>query len=204
MGLGSRSEDDRDRVPGRALTRRHLLAGLGLAGVASVLGPPWWVRWATAAPVAGGTAPGATAADPVHALLQAYVSTLVPGPGDDPSGAPGAVEAGAVEQLQAHVPYVVPELVADLTGAALVAHGRPFPALSYAEREALLVAAFADPTRSTYHLIGLAIGAGSFYGDFVNRVGGTWMGFPGPSDGYLHSYTDRTGHGQPQADAVPA
>ena len=67
-----------------------------------------------------------------------------------------------------------------------------------------LVAAFADTSRSPYHLIALAVGAGTFYGDFRNRVGGTHLGFPGPSDGYLSSYTDRTGHGQPQADAVPA
>ena len=64
--------------------------------------------------------------------------------------------------------------------------------------------AFADDVRSPYHLIALAIGAGAFYGDFVNRVGGTHLGFPGPSDGYLDTYTDRTGHGQPQREAVPS
>ena len=128
----------------------------------------------------------------------------MPGPADDPLGTPGAVEAGAVEAMRRHVPYIIPPLMADLTGAALAAHGQPFAALTYPEREALLAEALADDSRSPYHLIALAIGAGAFYGDFVNRVGGTHLGFPGPSDGYLDTYTDRTGHGQPQREAVPS
>jgi hypothetical protein len=128
---------------------------------------------------------------------------LVPGPGDDPLGTPGAVEAGAVQQLWKHVPYVIPLLTADLTAASLGRNGRDFASLPYREREALLVEAFADSTRAPYHLIALAIGAGSFYGDFKNRVGGGHMGFPGPSNGYLSTYTDRTGHGQPEAAAIP-
>lgn len=178
------------------MTRRALLVGTGALGATVVLPLPRWVA------SAGATAAGP--ADPVHELLAAYVSTLVPGPADDPAGTPGAVEAGAVGQLEVHVPYVIPFLVADVDGAALAAHGQPFAALTYAQREALLVAAFADASRSPYHLIALAIGAGAFYGDFVNRVGGTHLGFPGPSDGYLSTYTDRTGHGQPDAPAVPA
>jgi hypothetical protein len=166
--------------------------------MSAVLGGPLGLRRAAAALL---QEPGA--GDPVTAVLRAYVSTLVPGPRDDPAGTPGAVEAGAVEQLQAQVPYVIPLLVPDLTAVALAAHGRPFADLAYAEREALLVAAFADDTRAPYHLVALAVGAGTFYGDFRNRVGGTHLGFPGRSDGYLATYTDRTGHGQPQVDAVP-
>lgn len=152
----------------------------------------------------GPVASAAPLADPVTDLLGSYLSTLVPGPGDDPSGGPGAVEAGAIDQLVAQAPYVIPFLVADLTTATLAAHGQPFPALGYPEREALVVEAFADPTRSVYHLIALAIGAGTFYGDFRNRAGGDWLGFPGPADGYLDTWTERTGHGQPEAEAVPA
>jgi len=198
-GLGSLRPAP-DDVLGRsaALSRRSLLVaafGTALAAGLGLIGPPPWAR-----PAAGATASD----DPVTALLEAYASTLVPGPADDPEGTAGAVEAGAVEQLRRRVPYVVPPLVADLTGAALAAHGRPFAALSYPEREALLVEAFADDRRAPYHLIALAIGAGAFYGDFANRVGGAHLGFPGPSDGYLATYSDHTGHGQPQAAAVPA
>lgn len=178
------------------ITRRALLAGCGALGASAVVPLRWW-----AAPVAGASP---VAADPVRELLAAYVATLVPGPVDDPAGTAGAVEAGAVEQIEAQAPYVIPPLVADLDAAALAAHAQPFAALEYADREALLVAAFDDPQRSPYHLIGLAVGAGTFYGDFRNRVGGTHLGFPGPSDGYLATYTDRTGHGQPQALAIPA
>lgn len=163
---------------------------------AFVLRPGLALSAAGATPVGGG--------DPVQAVLAAYVSTLVPGPDDDPDGTPGAVEAGAVDQLEAQAPYIIPPIVTDVTAAALATHGQPFELLGYADREALLVAAFADPQRSPYHLIALAVGAGTFYGDFRNRVGGTHLGFPGPSEGYLATYTDRTGHGQPQADAVPA
>lgn len=179
------------------VTRRHLLLGAGALSAASLLGLP---RLARAAGLVGEAGP----VDPATALLRAYVSTLVPGPGDDPTGAPGAVEAGAVEQMQAQVPYILAPLMADLTGAAFAAHRKPFAELTYAQREALLVEAFANSSRAPYHLIALAIGAGTFYGDFRNRVGGEWMGFPGESDGYLDTYTDRTGHGQPQLEAVPA
>jgi hypothetical protein len=177
------------------ITRRALLVGAGALGAGTLLPLRPWPAWARL--------PG-QAADPVRDVLAAYVGTLVPGPADDPAGTPGAVEAEAVEQVLVQVPYVVPFLVADLDGAALAAHGRPFTSLSYPEREALLVVAFSDPQRSPYHLIALAVGAGTFYGDFRTRVGGTHLGFPGPSQGYLGTYTDRTGHGQPDALAIPA
>ncbi len=176
------------------LTRRRLLIGGASVIAAGVVVPEW-----------ANTLPGATAppADPTHVLLRAYVSTLVPGPGDDPHGTPGAVEAGAVEQLEVQVPYIIPLIVADLTAGALVTAGTDFASLPYAEREAILVEAFAHPVRAPYHLIALAIGAGTFYGDFRNHVGGEHLGFPGPSAGYLDTFTDRTGHGQPDGPAVP-
>ncbi|HEV8115052.1 MAG TPA: hypothetical protein VGP53_02355 [Acidimicrobiales bacterium] len=177
------------------LTRRRLLVGAGAVSATVVLGPIRPLVASASMPLAD---------DPVRQLLAAYVSTLVPGPGDDPAGTPGAVEAGSVAQLEEQVPYVIPVLVTDLTGAALLAHGQPFPTLTYHQREQLLVTAFADPARAPAHLVALAVGAGTFYGDFRNRVGGTHLGFPGPSAGYLSTYTDRNGHGQPQADAVPA
>lgn len=174
--------------------RRRVLAGAAALGFTLVADPFAIVR---AAASAAGT-------DPVTALMHAYLSTLVPGEDDDPAGTPGAVAAMGFEQIQEHVPYVVPPIVTDLTAAALAAHGRPFADLDYGQREALLVEAFASNERSPYHLIAMAIGAGAFYGSFVNRVGGDHLGFPGPSDGYLDTFTDRTGHGQPQRDAVPA
>jgi hypothetical protein len=172
------------------MTRRELLVGAGAVGALTFALPSSLLR-------------GAGAAAPDDAVLIAYAATLVPGPGDDPEGSPGAVEADAVPQLYAQVPYVLPFIVADVSGAALAAHAQPFEDLAYAEREALLVAAFADDTRSPYHLIALAVGAGTFYGDFRNHVGGEHLGFPGSSDGYLATYTDRTGHGQPEGEAVP-
>jgi hypothetical protein len=177
------------------MTRRALLLG------ASALGAGTLVPWPR---LAVGVAAASPVADPLTDTLTAYVSTLVPGLADDPAGSPGAVEAGGVDALVTHVPYVIPLVVADVDAAALATHGQPFASLTYAQREPLLVAAFADPSRSPYHLIALAIGAGAFYGDFSTRVGGTHLGFPGPSDGYLDTYTDRTGHGQPEALAIPA
>jgi hypothetical protein len=179
------------------MTRRELLVGASALGVGAVVVPRWPVSSAAARPALGPV-------DPVGAVLAAYVSTLVPGPEDDPEGTPGAVEAGAVEELHAQVPYIIPLVTADVQAVALATHAQPFDALDYPEREALLVAAFADPTRAAHHLVALAIGAGAFYADFRTRVGGTHLGFPGPSTGYLGTYTDRTGHGQPQADAIPA
>lgn len=178
-------------------SRRRLLGGATVLGAGLALSP----FRTFAAEAVSAAAPAQ--ADPVTHLLRAYVSTLVPGPADDPEGTPGAVEAEAVEQLEAQVPYVLPFIVSDVTAAALAAHAKPFAELDYPDREALLVEAFADPSRSPYHLIALAVGAGTFYGDFRNRVGGEHLGFAGPSDGYVATYTDRTGYGQPQADAVP-
>ncbi len=173
--------------------RRRLLLGGAALGFTLVADPFAVVR----------AAAGPGGPDPVTTLLRAYVSTLVPDGDDDPDGRPGGVAAMGVEQIQEHVPYVIPPIVTDLTAAALAAHNQAFADLGYAEREALLVAAFADDSRSPYHLIAMAIGAGAFYGSFANRVGGEHLGFPGPSDGHLGTYTDRTGHGQPQRDAVP-
>lgn len=173
--------------------RRHVLVGGGALAF-SLIGDPFAIFRVAAA---------TRGEDPVTETLRAYVSTLVPGPDDDPAGTPGAVAALGVEQIQQLVPYVIPPLVTDVTAAAFSAHGKPFAALGYEQREALLVEAFASNERAPYHLIAMAIGAGAFYGSFVNRVGGDHLGFPGPSDGYLDTYTDRTGHGQPQLEAVP-
>lgn len=185
-------KDSRDGVP----SRRHVLMGGVALAVTMTVDPFAWVLAG-----ATGAAPGD---DPVRTTLRAYVSTLVPGPTDDPRGTPGAVEAEAVQQLEAQAPYVIVPIVTDVSGAAMTTHGQPFSSLDYPTREALLVEAFADPMRAPYHLIALAVGAGTFYGDFRNRVGGEHLGFPGPSDGYLATFTDRSGHGQPQVDAVPS
>ena len=184
--------------PRRGTSRRAVVAGLVLAAAGATVGPPRWMARAAAsvAPVAP--------VDPATALLRAYVATLVPGPGDDPSGAPGGVEAGGVEAILDNAPYVVPLLVADLTAVALAEHGTDFASLAYPEREALLVDAFADGTRSPYHLIALALGAGAFYGDLRNHVGSTYLGVPSSSGGHLATFTDRNGHGQPEGEAVPA
>lgn len=176
-------------------SRRTVLASGVAIAVTMTVDPFAWV-------LAGATGAAPTQ-DPVRTTLRAYVATLVPGPGDDPHGTPGAVEAQAVQQLEAHVPYVIVPIVTDVNTAALATHGQPFASLGYPAREALLVEALADQARAPNHLIAMAIGAGAFYGDFANRVGGRHLGFPGPSDGYLVTYTDRTGHGQPQREAVP-
>lgn len=180
---------------GTVSRRRVLLGGAAVAGLAA-LGPSR--LQASALPVPG--------VDRSRDVLRAYVGTLVPGPAEDPAGTPGGVEAGGVDSILEHAPYVVPLLVADLTGAALAAHGKPFEALAYPQREALVVQAFADGARLPYHLIALSLGAGAFYADYHaaagNRVGGAHLGFPGPSDGYLDTYADRTGHGQPQREAI--
>lgn len=178
------------------LTRRTVLLGLGGTVAGALIGPRATAR--------AGAGAAAEVVDPVTALLRAYVSTLVPGPEDDPRGTPGGVEAGGVDVIREHAPYVAPLLVADLTGAALAAHGRDFASLDYPAREALVVDAFADGARAPHHLIALALGAGAFYGDLRNHVGSTYLGLPIASAGYLATYTDRTGHGQPEGEAVPA
>jgi len=183
-------------------TRRQLLVAAGAAGAGAL-----------ALPGLAGAAPPMPAApldlDPDRAALlpalTAYVDTLVPGPTSDPEGTPGAVEAGAVDQLFEQLPYpaIIPFVVADVTVAALLAHGSLFEALDYPRREAILVDAFAHPVRSVYHLIAFAVATGCFYADFRNHVGSAHMGLPGPSDGYLATYSDGRSHGQPQAAAVP-
>jgi hypothetical protein len=178
------------------LTRRSVLVGLVGTAAGALVAPGWLLGGATAA--------ADEAVDPVTALLRAYVSTLVPGPGDDPLGTAGGVEAGGVETILEQAPYVVPLLVADLTAVALATHGADFASLDYPAREALVVDAFAERARAPHHLIALALGAGAFYGDFRNHVGSTHLGVPPVSLGYLATYTDRTGHGQPEGEAVPA
>lgn len=177
------------------MNRRQVLVGGGATAAFGVL--VGVSRPAAGAAVVLGAGPrfGST--------LDAYASTLVPGPIDDPTGAPGAVEAQGVQVLLAQLPEVAPVVATDVEAAALTKHLQPFTWLTYEQREALLVDAFADPMRSPSHLIAFALVAGAFYGDMANHVGGAYLGLPGPSGGYLDRYTDRTGHGQPEAAAVP-
>jgi hypothetical protein len=187
-----------DPSPSLPLGRRAVLAGgAGLAAWLAVA--PLRIRsaWGAPARLAGRAAP-------FPGTLAAYASTLVPGPIDDPSRTGGAYEAGGVQVLLDQLPEVAPVVVADVEAAALTRHFAPFTTLTYSQRQDLLVKLFADPLHSTPHLIAFALIAGAYYGDMVNRVGSKNMGLPGPSKGYLATYTDRTGHGQPQCLAIPA
>lgn len=118
--------------------------------------------------------------------LAALLDTVVPGPGTDPEGAPGAVEACAMNVLlDAAFPFrQYADAIAMLVeGIAQSAHGAAFVSLPYAKRLDVLVSA-----QDQLPLLRLAYRGirSAFFGGAYNTIGLEYIGFPGPNLGYRH------------------
>jgi len=122
----------------------------------------------------------------VEKTLAAIVDTVVPGPTTDPDGAPGALEACAMNLLaDEFYPFkmyagIITSLMDQL---ALAQHGAKFIDLTYEQRLTVLVEA-----QKTLPVLTLAYRAirSAFYGGAYNGVGLDYLGYPGPNLGYRH------------------
>ena len=184
----------------RRWTRRELLCGMGAAGALGALGAlgplaavSRALRLARAAgdgagypapPIPGAcVAPQSATQETLVALLQA----VVPGPELDPDGAPGAVEACALNlMVDGFYPFreAAPLIVGLLDELSRRGHGgATFVELQPAQREEILAQA-----QEQLGLIRLAYRAirSAFYGGAYNGVGLAYLGYPGPNLGYRH------------------
>ena len=121
--------------------------------------------------------------------FRALVDTLIPGKESDPTGAPGALEAGTVgfvdEMDKTHllpVPLGVVQWVVcqALTTMALATHLKPFYRLALEERERIV----GRLTRIKGMPLFLTLLRAPFYAGAGSRVGFDYVGYPGPNDGY--------------------
>lgn len=180
------------------LTRRRFVAGAGALGLTALTGVATWLRPAAAQVPAVGIAPDDPA---VRATMTALADTIVPGRAGGADTGPGAVEAGAVEEL--YDPFyglvtAIPFMHHDLQlAAARLAGGRRFDLLlPYADRERVVtdrITSIGDGGRNPAFLLyqGAAIIVYvAYYGTARSEEGPRWIGFPPASDGYWprHSY----------------
>ena len=122
----------------------------------------------------------------VEATLAALLDAVVPGPEGDPEGAPGALEACAMNiLLDGSFPF---RQYADLfalllDGLAGDTFGKTFVELDHGQRLQVLLKA-----QEQLPLLRLAFRAirSAFYGGAYNGVGLRYVGFPGPNLGYRH------------------
>jgi len=122
----------------------------------------------------------------VEKTLAAVLDTVVPGKESDPEGAPGAVEACAMNiLLDGYFPFkpytdffanVVDQLAGD-------AYGKPFAQLPLPQRVEVLVQA-----QDSLPLLRLAFRAirSAFFGGAYNGLGFDYVGYPGPNVGWRH------------------
>lgn len=186
------------------LTRRGFVVGaggaaLGLSALTQAL------RWLADPPVAAAQL-GLSPADPaVRATMAAYADTIVPGPAGGADQRPGAVEAGAVDEM--YDPFygaagAFPLLHHDLQLATPRVLGRPARfelALAYRDRERVVADRIVAPGsggRSPNWLLfqGAAILVYvAYYGTARSELGPRYIRFPPRSDGYWprHSYRVR-------------
>jgi hypothetical protein len=118
--------------------------------------------------------------------LAALLDTVVPGADADPTGAPGALDACALNLLLDDAyPFrgYAPLIATLMDQTATKAHGKPFVELAYEQRLDVLVRA-----EDTLPLLRLAYRAirSAFYGGAYNGVGLDYLGYPGPTLGYRH------------------
>ncbi len=119
--------------------------------------------------------------------MKAFADTIIPGPGSDPEGSVGGVEAGALEVLYDPTYGFGPLaglLALNLNLAGLRRYGRLFKDLDLRQRTAIVL--FKDNTslikllyQQAENLVKLA-----FYGAIVNDLGTDYISFPGPAFGY--------------------
>jgi hypothetical protein len=188
----------------RELTRRGFVVGAGGAalGVSALVQA---VRWLADPPEAAaqlGLAPD----DPVvRATMEAYADTIVPGPAGGAHHRPGAIEAGAVDEMydpfygaSASFPLLHHEL--QLAVPRVLGRGGRFDIhLPYPDRERVVADRIVAPGsggQSPNWLLfqGAAILVYvAYYGAARSNLGPAWIRFPPISGGYWprHSYRVR-------------
>lgn len=184
----------------RELTRRGVLAAgaLGALGVAGALRALEDI--AAAAPA--GPAALAADSDPVRATMAAFADTIIPGRAGGADRRPGAVEAGAVDEI--YDPFygvtgAFPVLHTDLQLATPRVLGRSARfdlQLPYRARERVMrdritefPAGGGNPVVLGYQAVAILVYL-AYVGTAQSRLGPRTMGFPPASDGYYpgHSY----------------
>lgn len=122
----------------------------------------------------------------VEKTLAAVVDTVVPGPSTDPDGAPGGLEACALNLLfDDFYPFranaAALSALIDLEASA--DYGKKFVECSYKQRVQVLRKA--EEGMPILRLVYKAIRS-AFYGGAYNGVGLTYLAYPGPNLGYRH------------------
>lgn len=178
----------------RELTRRGLLAGAGTAAAAL----SGLARAAHALPLP----PLAPTAREVRRTMAAFADTVVPGPAGGAHPDPGAIEAGAVEEM--YEPFygaagAFPLLHEDLqlTTPRVLGRVAPFDLdLPYSDRERVLIdriTATGEGGQDPLYVLYLGTATLvylSYYGTARSDLGPRYIGFPPESEGYYpgHSY----------------
>jgi hypothetical protein len=128
--------------------------------------------------------------------FRAFIDTVVPGQASDPTGAPGSIEAGAFDFLEAVekmklLPvslHVVQLLLSQALAAMAVAkHLRPFWSLTL-EQRTRIVAAIQNVSVVPMPLL-LRLMRAPFYTGAINHVGFDYLGYPGPNSGYVGDFS---------------
>ena len=118
--------------------------------------------------------------------FSALADTVVPGRETDPSGAPGAVEACALDVIyddKMPIAEVAAMLVGLLDGAARDLYQRNFVDLNLEERtQAILESKKRLPLLSWF----LKLIRAAFYVGYFSDVGLKYLGYPGPNLGYVN------------------
>ena len=117
--------------------------------------------------------------------FSALADTVVPGGKSDPSGAPGAVEACALNLIyddKMPIVSVASLLVGLLDGAAQDLYQRNFVDLNLEERTQAV-----QESEKRLPLLGylLQLIRAAFYDGYISDVGLKYLGYPGPNLGYV-------------------
>ena len=193
-GSGGRLSGELSR---RGFIVRSAGGALALGGAFSALEA---LAEATPAMAAQLPAPTATAAQ-VRRTMEAFADTIVPGPAGGADRKPGAVEAGAVDEI--YDPFygvadVYPLLHTDLQLATPRLLGRPVEfdlKLPYADRERVVADRIAElpeggenPTATAYQAVAVLVYL-SYYGSAQGDTGLDVIGLPASSDGYFPGHS---------------
>lgn len=187
------------------LSRRGFLAraGAGLAGFSAVLSLLEAVDAdAARAQLPDGVVPIADGG-PVRATIAAIADTVVPGPAGGADRHPGAVEAGAVDEVYDDfygIAATFPVIHADIEAATPLVLGRPASfdlALDYRDREQVLANRIratgnsgANPLNVAYAALAIVVWF-AYYGTAQSTKGVEYIRFPPQSDGYWPGHSRR-------------
>lgn len=181
------------------LTRRRLIgaAGFGLLGLSGALNT---LRALAGAQAASAQSPLASNEE-VRATMAAFADTIVPGPAGGGDDAPGAIEAGVLEEL--YDPFygvadAYAAIASDLQVATPRVLGRPAKfelALPYADRERVMRDRIVEapggggnPLATGYQAVAVLVYL-SYYGTPQSSVGPRTIGFPPHSNGYAPGHS---------------